>query len=904
MGTGHRSHCDERYGALTGSTAANRRRRLFGVVVGTTIVAIGLVVMAIVRVSAGLVTAPTPFDLASTAVIIGLAAWLVAPLRIGSVTYPQSLVDIALMLGLMMLPTSWLLLATAASILIAKSGAGQSLQQIVFAAAKDVVVVGVSTTVGLVVGLKMPFTPTSAALPGLAAVAAAMICVEELLNTPFAVLTGDRRARDGIWVRLATATVRLGFAIAAGWLLRHNARIAIAVPMLALGLYLRYANRLEQRADQLAWQRLARIVDALGTGDESAVRRTAVLGATELFGCDEVDLVLRDPAGEASLMRSQAGAITYEGCPEEAPASEGTVVIADLERPGQGGVDVVTVKLPHRRGVAPAYTGAHAARRERRVGAGFAAPVDGGSAAGSANGNGAGPGGPGQADVLGQLRLRYRTPFALSEREKYTLHALAAALGTALRKSYAVTEAARIVMAGTHAFNHDALTGLVNRRHLLDYGGLPAGALAGMAVFDLTGFREINDTLGQAAGDRVLVSVAKRLAAGVGPGDVVARLSGDEFAVLFPHLGSAAAAVDRTRELLASLNEPLRSSGVRMTVAPVAGVAVSDDDGVEELLRRAYVALSQAKASAQSISIYVSTRDTGDVQRLALIADLPRAVASQEFATVFQAIVDLGSGDILGTEALARWPHPHLGQLPPQRFLAGIERSGLLSAFTDQILHRALAGACTWRDAGFAVPVAVNISPRSLLDPAFPDRIPDALARYGLPAEALTIEVTETLTLSQLEVVDDVLHTLRDMGVTLALDDFGTGFSSLAMIARVPVQELKIDRSFVAGMSGTTENAIVRSTIELGRALRMLVVAEGVESEEQRRRLWELGCPAGQGHLFSRPITARDLVGRLKRGYDGVPGRLVAPIHQDAQVIRLPGPRPAAEPVRAPRKLS
>ncbi|HKD98356.1 MAG TPA: EAL domain-containing protein, partial [Micromonosporaceae bacterium] len=497
--------------------------------------------------------------------------------------------------------------------------------------------------------------------------------------------------------------------------------------------------------------------------------------------------------------------------------------------------------------------------------------------------------------VLGELRLRFRAAPQFGDREEYMLRALAAALGTAVRKSHAVAEAARIVMAGNHAFNHDPLTGLANRRHLLDFDALPDNGLAGLVVIDLTGLKDIVGGLGQTVGDQVIAAVAHRLAATVDPGDLVARVSRNEFAVLYPRLPAASTALERTRKLIAAVSEPLRIDEVRLTVGPLAGLAVAGDGTVEELLRRADVALSQAKQSNQSIAMYVPSWDTADVEQLALFADLPRAVANREFTTLFQPIVDLGTGAMIGAEALARWPHPELGQLPPGRFLSGIERSGLLSAFTEQILDRALAGACRWRDAGFPVPVAVNVSPRSLLDPSFPARIPAALARYHLPPDALVIEVTETFTLSQLEVVDDVLHTLHEMGVTLALDDFGTGYSSLAMVARVPVHELKIDRSFVTGLSGVIENAIVRSTIELGRTLKLLVVAEGVETDEQRRRLWDFGCPAGQGHLFGRPIDVGELVTRLQRGKDGVPGSLAAPLHRDGTVIRLPAPRTPPE---------
>jgi EAL domain-containing protein (putative c-di-GMP-specific phosphodiesterase class I) len=312
------------------------------------------------------------------------------------------------------------------------------------------------------------------------------------------------------------------------------------------------------------------------------------------------------------------------------------------------------------------------------------------------------------------------------------------------------------------------------------------------------------------------------------------------------------------------------------------------------LLRRADVAAAQATVEGQPIATYLPTRDTADVMRLALRADLTRAVARREFTTAFQPIVELESGMVRSAEALARWQHPQLGQLSPHQFLDGIERSGLLAGFTQEILDQALAGAREWADAGFEVPVAVNVSPRSLLDSGFPDRIAAALDRYHLAPGSLIIELTETLMLSQLDVVDEVLHTLRELGVMLALDDFGTGFSSLATVARVPVDELKIDRSFISGLAGPTEGAIVRSTIELGRSLGIVVVAEGIESTEQRDRLWALGCNAGQGHLFSHAVPADRLIARMRRGHGGIPGRLAAPI-QGGDVIRLPLHRRQAE---------
>jgi EAL domain-containing protein (putative c-di-GMP-specific phosphodiesterase class I) len=186
------------------------------------------------------------------------------------------------------------------------------------------------------------------------------------------------------------------------------------------------------------------------------------------------------------------------------------------------------------------------------------------------------------------------------------------------------------------------------------------------------------------------------------------------------------------------------------------------------------------------------------------------------------------------------------------------------------------------------MPVAVNVSPRSLLDPRFPEAVKTALAAHGLPPEALVLELTESLMLSQLEVVDEVLGALRGAGIMLALDDFGTGYSSLSTLARVPVQELKIDRSFVADMDSPAEAAVVRSTVELGRSLEVMVVAEGVESEEQRRRLWELGCPTGQGYLFARAMPLDALLAALGRGFGGRPGTLAEPLHEAGSVVRIP----------------
>ena len=239
-------------------------------------------------------------------------------------------------------------------------------------------------------------------------------------------------------------------------------------------------------------------------------------------------------------------------------------------------------------------------------------------------------------------------------------------------------------------------------------------------------------------------------------------------------------------------------------------------------------------------------------------------------------------------EALARWHHPDQGYLSPMEFLQTVERSGRLPAFADAVLEQALDATDLWRDAGFDLPVAVNVSPRSLLDPTFPESVLARLRRHAVPADRLIFELAETLTLSQLDVVGRALTELSEAGVRLALDDFGTGVSPLSVLSHIPVHQLKIDREFVTSVQTSSEAAaVIRSTVDLARSLRLTVIAEGVESEPQRHALGGLGCVAGQGHLFARPMAAARLLATLQRGTAGRPGALAASLHDGGAVVRM-----------------
>ncbi|TYC25779.1 bifunctional diguanylate cyclase/phosphodiesterase [Micromonospora sp. MP36] len=773
--------------------------------------------------------------------LVAVAATVNVRIRIRATTHGVSWTDAASVIGLAVAPVPWVVIATGLGVAITRMIGRLPPIKLAFGVAKEMTLAAVGGMVLVASGWTWPWSgPILRSLPALVLAYLTVVVLDELLMFPvlaFATRTPIlNRFRQQLDLRLASVVARFSVILSTLLILRINPTFLVLVPPLVLSLHLAYSSRVRSRAERDAWQRLARTTDALNVVDLDEVLTTAVTQATELFSADEVDIELRE---ESRLVRGAGGDITYRGPAGEASMIKGSVLATRLE------------------------------------------------------------GHDHSADV-GVLRLRFAGPVELSEREQYTLRTFASALCTAVRNAQAYAELARIAEEHAYAATHDALTGLSNRRHLLDEGteqltARHADGVTALVLIDLNHFKEVNDTLGHGAGDRVLMQVADRLRAAARPGDLVARLGGDEFAVLLRGLPAPAVAAHRAEALLAALHEPLDLDGMRISVEASGGIAAAPaSGGMPELLRRADVAMYQAKRAGQRISTYAPTRDTADLGRLTLGGELSRAVADHEFTVNFQPIVDLGSGEVIGAEALARWHHPTHGMIDPLRFIEAVERSGLLPAFAEAILDQALIAAGSWRAAGFDLPVSVNVSPRSLLDARFPGAVLARLRAHDLPPDRLVLELTETLTLSQLDVVDQVLSRLRDSGVRLALDDFGTGYSSLSLLSRIPVHELKIDRSFVTAMESAAEAAaVIRSTLDLGRSLDLTVVAEGVESEPQRRALWELGCAAGQGHLFARPLPAGALLAALQRGAGGRPGSFVAPLHDAGAVIRLPGRRSA-----------
>ena len=412
----------------------------------------------------------------------------------------------------------------------------------------------------------------------------------------------------------------------------------------------------------------------------------------------------------------------------------------------------------------------------------------------------------------------------------------------------------------------DELTGLANRErfHQVVQERVAAAARSHSAfavmLMDLDRFKEVNDTLGHVYGDTLLRDLGPRLAAALGEGGLVARLGGDEFGILLPQdtddISVLESAVAR---LLGAVAEPFDVDELSLEVGASLGVARFPRDGRDShaLLRCADIAMYAAKDAQTDYKLYAAEQNQHSVRRLSVLSDIRRALAGDEIVVHYQPIVDLEDLSVTGAEGLVRWEHPEHGLIPPGAFVQTVEQTGLIGPLTRHVLEHAIAECAAWRRDGRDLSVAVNLSVRNLLDRDLPLEIERMLDRHHVPADALQLEITESMLMSDPERATATVRRLSDLGARLSVDDFGTGYSSLANLRRLPIDELKIDRSFVSPMlHDESDLIIVRSTINLGHDLGLRIIAEGVEDGATLERLAVLGCDLAQGFHLSRPMAA------------------------------------------------
>ena len=424
-----------------------------------------------------------------------------------------------------------------------------------------------------------------------------------------------------------------------------------------------------------------------------------------------------------------------------------------------------------------------------------------------------------------------------------------------------------------HLSLHDALTGLPNRALFTDRVG---HALAGtrrhgtslaVLLIDLDRFKEVNETLGHDHGDRLLREVATRLVRNFRAGDTVARLAGDEFAVLLPD-ATEKVATDLARRALKSLEQSFALGDVTIDVETSIGLAMAPAHAgtVEELMRSVDLALWSAKDRKTGVVTYEPAETVSAPNRLLLLGELRRGLEQPDQLTLhYQPKVALNPSHLVGVEALVRWHHPVKGLIPPSEFIPIAETTGLINKLTAYVLEHAVRQAREWLDAGLTVPIAVNLSPRCLLDSDLVDQVRGLLVLHRLPADLLRLEMTETAVMTNPALAMRTLTGLHDLGIRLSIDDYGTGYSSMAYLNRLPVDELKVDRSFVSNMLDNDNDAVlVRSAIDLGHNLGLTVVAEGVEKAEHVDALRDFGCDVAQGYHYARPMPPDEVASWLR----------------------------------------
>ena len=475
-----------------------------------------------------------------------------------------------------------------------------------------------------------------------------------------------------------------------------------------------------------------------------------------------------------------------------------------------------------------------------------------------------------------------------------------------------VTDRTHTKNALAHQALHDILTGLPNRTLLHDrldhaiHDARRRQETLALLVVDLDEFKVVNDSFGHQVGDALLTQVGPRFHAALRESDTVARLGGDEFAVVLPGVDPSSAG-RVAASLLKSLERPFAVEAEELLVGASVGIAVYPQHGdtAQQLLQRADIAMYAAKAAlGNGYSVYAPEQEQHGANRLGQLSELRRAIEGDELFLEYQPLVSLRTGRVTSVEALVRWRHPTRGRIAPSAFIPFAEQTGLITPLTERVLEMALHDVGLWKARGHDYPVGVNLSTRNLLDPLLPERVAELLREHGVPPSSLRFEITESVLLAEPERAMVTLQQLRGIGVRFALDDFGSGYSSLSYLHRLPLEEVKIDASFIRelGSDDASGATIVGATVDLGHRLGFAVVAEGVETQEEWDRLVSLGCDIVQGFHIARPMPAQDVLRWLDILRDAPAAaasqlgpEALSPAHEPRPAPRTWLPRPVAD---------
>ncbi|MGN6577540.1 MAG: putative bifunctional diguanylate cyclase/phosphodiesterase [Nocardioides sp.] len=777
--------------------------------------------------------------LAAVTVGFFLAERYVVHLRLGREAFAFTMMEIPMVLGLFFVPPALLVAARLVGGAAAYLAERKALRKAAFNLA--LFVLETSAAVGiwhLVLGPADPLSPRGWLATGVAVVCTGVIS-SSLVSGAIVIASGELPAS----LQEVFSLGQLGdlanacFALVAVYLLAEDWRTAWLLLVVLAVLYVAYRSYEGARSRSESLEQVNRFTEMVGRDVEvDAVARSVLTEVAEAFGVSTVQLRLSRPFDADEDWALRDGVVTH---------GHGSLVDR-LEPHAEFGAVLVP-----RGSRAPELA---AILRDEEVADALMVPLHSvGQVAGS---------------LVVADRLSEVAPFTAADVSQ--LRALANHAAVTLENAVRAEMIIRQAEEREHEAMHDELTGLANRRLFARMLGdrLALGPVA-LLLLDIDRFKQVNDTLGHEVGDRLLRVAADRVCEAAPAGSVVARLAGDEFAVLLPD-GSGADPSRSGAVLREALARPMVLGEFSVAVDASVGVATGrQGETASTLLRWADLAMYAAKQSRTGLEVYRPELDQQDSSRLGLLGDLRLAVAEGTLEVAYQPKLDVSTRTVVGVEALARWNHPRLGRVHPDEFIPLAEHSTLITPLTLFVLRQALAQAERWQAGTPEFSVAVNISPRSLLDPGFVDDVARELAQVSLPPSSLILEITETNLMTDPELAIVALERLRAIGVRLSVDDLGTGYSSLAYLQRLPIDEIKIDRSFLASFGEPSAQAVVGTIVDLGHRLGKHVVAEGVELAESFEALRSLGCDCAQGYWIARPMPAEDLT----RFLEGKPPR-------------------------------